>query len=325
MTYLHGTGWKPIFQTDEHRSAKVNGEQGILKGMQFAKSIIMYNPKSTGDGHKNAQKFAKKLLRAGVADSVEVVATKRRRHAEKMVASLAAKHQPLLVVSSSGDGGYNEVVNGALTAKAHGNRVVTGLLPSGNANDHYKALHKPYVIRRLKKGNFQDIDVLKIETTIKGQSWQRYAHSYIGFGITSDIGRELNKHDLTPAKELIISAKAFMEFEAFEAKVDGKKQSFHSILANNIGRMSKVFKIGKDARPDDGKFELITGEDDKAKLITAMVKSATIGVPHERQVRSFTFETLSLLSVQLDGEVFTIDAGVKVRVSVDSRGLQCII
>lgn len=293
--------------------------------MHYKLVAVLYNPKSTGDSEKLARRFAKRLERAKIAEQVQVIATERSKHAEDMVPRLARKNSPLLVVSSSGDGGYNEVVNGAMAAEGAGGEVVTGLLPSGNANDHYKAVHRPYVLRQLKANKVRHIDLLKIETTIKGKSWQRYAHSYIGFGISSNIGKALNQNDLTPAKEIIITAKAFLEFQAFEAKVDGKKQLFQSILVSNVGKMSKYFKMSKHARVDDGKFEIITAEADKTKLIGALVKSATLGIPHEKQASSFTFETITTLPVQLDGEVYTIDAGSKVRVSIARRKLGCII
>lgn len=293
--------------------------------MHYQLAAILYNPKSTGDSERLARKFAKRLERAKIADEVRVVATKYRSHAEELVGELSAKYSPLYIVSSSGDGGYNEVVNGAMRSLGNDHRIVTGLLPSGNANDHYKSVHKPYVIRQLRTNKPREVDVLQINTVIKGRDWQRFAHSYIGFGISSSIGKALNEIELTPAKEIIVTAKAFLEFEAFEAKVDGKKQLFQSILVSNVGKMSKYLKISKHARVNDGKFEVITATADKAKLISTLVKSATVGVSHEKQTSSITFQAVSVLPVQLDGEVFTIDAGARVRVSIAKQKLRCII
>lgn len=293
--------------------------------MQFELAVVLFNPKSTGESERNARRLGRRLVRAKVAEVVQVIATTHAGHAEELVVELAEQHASLLAVSSSGDGGYNELINGALKARRKGHRVVTGLLPSGNANDHYKALHKPYVIRRLKAGQLQSVDVLKVQTTIKGKSWERYAHSYIGFGITSKIGKALNETDLTPTKEILVTAKAFLEFEAFEAVVDKKQQMFQSIIVSNVGKMSKFFKMSKSARVDDGKFEVITAEADKAKLLSTMVKSATVGVPHEKQAKTFSFRTVGALPVQLDGEVFTIDADSLVTVTVGHNELTCII
>lgn len=293
--------------------------------MYFELAVVLYNPKSTGESERNAKRFAKRLERAKVATAVQVIATTHARHAEELVVELARGDTSLLAISSSGDGGYNELINGALLSNTKGFQVVTGLLPSGNANDHYKALHKPYVIRRLKAGQLQKVDVLKIKTTIKGASWERYAHSYIGFGITSEIGRALNATKLTPTKEILVAAKVFLESVAFEAELGGSIQTLHSIIVSNVGKMSKFFKMSKHARVDDGVFEVITAEADKGKLLSTMVRSATVGVPHEKQAKSFSFITVKALPVQLDGEVFTIDPNSQVTVTIDHQALKCII
>lgn len=293
--------------------------------IQDAIVLVLYNPKSTGQSQRNATRFAKKLNKLTGEKQVILTPTNHPGHAEELTYKTALKSKSLFVVSSSGDGGYNEVVNGALRAQAEGATVVTGLLPSGNANDHYKALHKPYVIKRIKAGNIRQVDVLKISSTINGKPWERYAHSYIGFGMSSEIGKALNEADLNPANELLIAAKAFVKFQAFTAKVDGKKQSFQSILMSNVGRMSKVLSLSKKAKVDDGLFEFVTAEDNKAKLIATLAKSATIGVPHEEQRKSYTFETVEALPVQLDGEVFELDANSKVRIVIARHALACVI
>ncbi len=287
--------------------------------------LVLFNPKSTGASERNAKRFAKRLQKAGFATNVKLMPTEYAGHAEELVVELARKHDTLLVISSSGDGGYHEVINGALKANEDGGHVVTGLLPSGNANDHYKALHKPYVLKRIKTGQTRKIDALKISGTCNGMPWERYAHSYIGFGMSSEIGKVLNENDLNPAKEIFISVKAFVKFQSFKAKVDGKNQQFQSILVSNVGRMSKFFALSRKAKVDDGLFEIITAEDNKAKLVATLAKSATVGVPHESQTRSFTFETVDELPVQLDGEVCRLDAGTKVRITIARHALECII
>lgn len=293
--------------------------------MRFDLAVILFNPKSTGDSERNAKRFARRLERASLAEAIQVIPTSHKRHAEEIIDNLSKKKPPLLVVSSSGDGGYNEVVNGAMRARSRNLLVVTGLLPSGNANDHYKAMHRPYVIRRLKAGQLQTIDVLQIQATVKGKTWQRFAHSYIGFGITSEVGKALNETDLTPTKELIISAKTILGFEPFEALVRGRQQAFQSIIISNVGKMSKYLKMSKHARLNDGLFEIITVEAERSKLISSLVKSATVGLPHEKQAKSFSFKTIKPLRVQLDGEVFTIDANSPVKVTIVAKGLECII
>ena len=291
----------------------------------FAQAIVIFNPNSTGPSERNARRFAKRLERSGVAEDVKLLPTDHAGHAREIVAELSGRKGKYLVVASSGDGGYNEVVNGAMVVLESGTNIVTSLLPSGNANDHYKALHKPYVLRRIKNGTVRSIDVLQISGTVNGKPWKHFAHSYIGFGLSSEIGRELNKADLNPVNELIITAKAFVAFKPFTAKVNGKKQQYQSIIVSNVGKMSKFLSLSKKAKVDDGLFEVITSEPTKAKMIAALAKSATVGMPHESQVRSYSLEAIDALPVQCDGEVFTLDAGSKVRVTLLKHALHCVV
>jgi diacylglycerol kinase (ATP) len=292
---------------------------------KYSSITILYNPKSTGPSEKNARKLAKKLERAGYGDTLTVLATKHKGHGEELAYIMSVYQKNALIISSSGDGGYNEVINGAMKAVEKGAKVVTGLLPSGNANDHYKQLHKPYVIRQIKAGKQQHIDVLTLSAKISGKNWHRYAHSYIGFGLTSEVGKALNKVDLNSKNEIVIFLKEFLRIKPFSIDVDNEVKDFQSIIVSNVGRMSKVLSLSKKAEVDDGLFEIITSEPSKAKLIGAIVKSATLGMPHEEQTDRYSFRTVDPLPVQLDGETFTIDAECDVTVRIQHKALSCVV
>src|SRR4051812_48781666 len=107
---------------------------------------IIYNPKSTGASKANAFDLVKQLRHTPVAGLVRVTPTFFPGHAETLAYDLARSGERPLVISSSGDGGYNEVVNGVLKAQTEGATPTCGLLPSGNANDHYHNLHKKPII-----------------------------------------------------------------------------------------------------------------------------------------------------------------------------------
>lgn len=292
---------------------------------KYSSITILYNPKSTGPSENNALKIAKKLSRAGYGNRVSVIPTEYKGHGEELAYKLSVNEENALVISSSGDGGYNEVVNGAMKSVEEGATVVTGLLPSGNANDHYKQLHKPYVVRQIMKGRQQHIDVLMITAKIDGKVWHRCAHSYIGFGLTSEVGEALNKVDLNSKNEIVIFLKEFLRIKPFSVHVNGEIKDFQSIIVSNVGRMSKILSLSKKAKVDDGLFEIITSEPSKAKLIGAIVKSATVGMPHEAQTDFYSFRTIDSLSVQLDGEVYKIDADCDVQVRIRHKALSCVI
>ena len=110
----------------------------------FDHIAIIYNPKSTGD----ASKIAKDL-----ADSVnghfEVIQkkatlypTKKAGDAIELAYDIASKHRQPLIVSVSGDGGYNEVINGVMAAKKlfPAQKPVVAVVGAGNANDHERVV-----------------------------------------------------------------------------------------------------------------------------------------------------------------------------------------
>jgi diacylglycerol kinase family enzyme len=67
---------------------------------------------------------------------MELLPTDFAGHARDLARSVAVSGGPL-IVSVSGDGGYNEAVNGVLDVPA--SRAVCTVLPAGNANDHHRS------------------------------------------------------------------------------------------------------------------------------------------------------------------------------------------
>lgn len=293
--------------------------------MHYSSITIIYNPNSTGSSQKKAERLAKRLKRLGYDEQVQIAATEHSGHAEELAYEHSISTDNPLVISSSGDGGYNEVVNGIMKANEAGKTVVSGLLPSGNANDHYKELHDRDILKQIKDGSTKQIDLLSISAKINGKPWQRYAHSYIGFGITPEASKELNKIDLTPAKEIRIVLKTISNTKPMLIEKSGKKQQYFSLVISNVSRMSKFFNLSKDSSIDDGKFEVFTIEPDRATILRSLVKAATSGVPHSIQTDNYSFKTIKKLSVQLDGEVFDIDPDCQVKVSIKPKALSCVI
>lgn len=291
----------------------------------FSSITILYNPKSTGASKKNALRLEKRLIKTRYSNIVHVVPTKHAGHAEEIAQAITSTEARPFIVSSSGDGGYNEVINGVMDSQKAKHSVVTGLLPSGNANDHYKQLHKPYLVRQILSGKMQNIDVLKLSAKVNNKPWHRFAHSYIGFGLSSEVSKGLNAADLNSKNEIVIFMKTLLRSKPFSILVDGKTKDSHNIILSNVGKMSKVLSLSKTAKVDDGKFEVFTSDSSKANMVGDLVKSATLGVPHEERTDMYRFKTIKSLSVQLDGEVFTIDANCEVTVTNKHRALRCIV
>ena len=159
---------------------------------------IIYNPNSTGSSQQLAEKTREQLQAALPREVITTRATEYAGHAEELAYELSRATSRPLIISASGDGGYNEVINGALRAIREGATPTTGLLPGGNANDHFNALHKDNFVTSVVNGQERHIDCLSVTVHSHTTPLERYAHSYIGLGITPEVGHELNKTHLNP-------------------------------------------------------------------------------------------------------------------------------
>ncbi len=286
--------------------------------------VIIYNPNSTGNGAENAKKLRDELRKASFNKTVRLMQTKYKGHAERIAQSYAGKDQMTLLISSSGDGGYHELINGILSSDT-GN-VIAGLLPSGNANDHFSAVGNGSVIKDIMTNNPRRVDVLRLDSTVKGRPWTRYAHSYIGMGISPVIGKELNKIKLNFFNEKLILIRQLLSFNNVRIVVDGKKVRITSIIFANISTMSKVLTVAKSGKIDDGKFEInIIAAGSKMKIFARLFQASTLGLNEDRSAKEFKFKTVKSSPIQLDGEVYTLDADADVTVRIVHEALDIII
>jgi diacylglycerol kinase (ATP) len=102
----------------------------------FASVVLIFNPASTGDASALAAELCAELERRQPDLPVTLQPTQHAGHARDLARDAARTGRPLLV-SVSGDGGYNEVVDGTL--QAGNDAAVCAVLPAGNANDHRRA------------------------------------------------------------------------------------------------------------------------------------------------------------------------------------------
>ena len=76
---------------------------------------IVFNPNSTGDAQERADELAEQLAKRAPELPVTLRPTERAGHGREIARDAARGGRPL-VVSVSGDGGYNDVVNGLMEA-----------------------------------------------------------------------------------------------------------------------------------------------------------------------------------------------------------------
>ena len=294
----------------------------------YSAITIIYNPNSTGSSQKLATDMAQALRSAMPKKNIKLLATKRAGHAEAIAYKHAKASPRPLIVSSSGDGGYHEVVNGILRAQLEGAKPTAGLLPAGNANDHFHSLSEPSkdFVQAITSGAERQIDVLKLTSTIESKNFERYAHSYIGLGLSPAVGEELNKTDLNRLKEMLIVGHTLMRLRHVRLMVNGKPKAFDSLVFTNVGRMAKFLNLAVESKADDGVFEVcpITHRS-SLRLLLSLLRASTVGSQSIQQTTEFNFRTITQTALQLDGEIFTLDENSEAKVNIMSKALSCIV
>lgn len=285
---------------------------------QIKSVVVIFNPNSTGDGEKNAREFVAKAKKAGLA--AVAVPTKRAGHARTLAREYAERPTPTIIISSSGDGGYNEVVNGVLNSKNPA--TVVGVLPSGNANDHWNFMHHGDVIKRIKSNDIRALDVLKLSC----DDTHRYAHSYIGLGVTSQIGEVLTKNDLNPLKESWLVLTHLFKIRPVKIRLDGRTRRYDHLIFSNIARMSKYLKVTDRGTTHDGIFEVIAVRSGGfLGLLKHFLLAAAKGHQADDIRSQVEFTCLKPLTVQLDGEVENYKRGDVITIESVKKALNTII
>ena len=298
----------------------------MSKTIAFTNISIIFNPNSTGNGRAMAEDLKSELNEQLPGQSVKLMPTQYAGHAEELAYMFAKASPRPLIISASGDGGYHEVVNGIVRANKEGAGAVAGLLPAGNANDHYHATHQTTIVSAIGESKVQKVDLLKLATTVEGKDYERFAHSYIGFGLTPKVGKELNKVDLNRFNEILIVIKALFALRPVKILMNGKRRSYDSLIFSNVGKMSKVLTLAADASNSDGKFEVtIFRRRNKVRLLLSLLRASTVGLADAESFQDYHFRSLKRILVQLDGEIKTVDSASEVHITIVPKALECIV
>lgn len=290
--------------------------------MIFHTVIIIYNPNSTGDGKANAERLQKELGEKSDTLTVRVVPTEYAGHALE-IASDHASDEGVVIVSSSGDGGYNEVVNGVLQS---GGDAAMAVLPSGNANDHYNALSSENLVNNIVSDESRSIEAIRLESVVDGERWIRYAHSYVGFGITPKIGKELTIRKLNAFNEKWHALYHLMKFKHVDISQDKTVRRYSSLIFSTIGRMSKIIKLEDSANQHDGKMEVYETEYQTPwQLLRTLLHASLNGISKSDRVMQYRLHTISKTMVQLDGEVFTLDPDADIVLTCEKAAIRTVL
>ena len=154
----------------------------------------------------------------------------------------------------------------------------------------------------------------------------RYAHSYIGLGITPTVALELEKGGKGSIKEVISTIRTFSRFRPFQIETDSGTETFDSVIFANIREMAKFAVLSEEGRPDDGRFEVVVlRHTAKWRVLATAVRAAIRGLGPQPTAREYRFRTVNPMPVQVDGEVSEFERGVGVTVEIVPGALHTVL
>jgi diacylglycerol kinase family enzyme len=281
---------------------------------------IVFNPNSTGNASERAQELADALAERAPDLPVTLRPTEHAGHGREIARDAARDGRPL-VVSVSGDGGYNDVVNGLMEAGADG--AFAAVLAAGNANDHRRVTRERPLADAIVDGEVSRLDLLRM--SVDDGREPRYAHSYIGLGITPTVALELETGGKGSIREAISTIRSFARFRPFEIETEAGPERFDSVIFANIREMAKFAELSDEGRPDDGRFEVIVlRHTAKWRVLATAMRAAFRGLGPQPTAREYHFRTMDAMPVQVDGEVADFPRGVAVTVEIAAGALQTV-
>lgn len=292
-------------------------------------AVIIYNPVSTGPGKRMALELERELKEKMPTVKVRVIPTEYALHAIE----LAEKHggENVLLLAASGDGGYNELINGAIKVYAQtGIMPICGVLPAGHANDHFRTLSddESALFKNIQHNRTRYVDLLRAQyTDDKKVRTQRYAHSYIGLGLSPFVSKEINaKADVNNFNDKIIAAKSLATFKPVKIRRRGREKEVDSLVFTNTGKMARWLTLSEHSLPDDGLFEIqLTSYKSPAHRIRQLIKMAQAKPPKSKQASFYSFEVREDTLMQLDGEVVALAGNTEVSITIMPKALHTIL
>jgi diacylglycerol kinase (ATP) len=281
---------------------------------------LIFNPNSTGNAHERAEQLHRELAERLPELPATLRPTEHAGHGREIARDAARSGHPL-VVSVSGDGGYNDVVNGLMDAGS--DTAYAAVLAAGNANDHRRVTRDRPLADAIVAGDVTRLDLLKM--SVDDGREPRFAHSYIGLGITPTVALELERGGKGSIREIISTIRTFSRFRPFQIETDSGTESFDSVIFANIREMAKYAVISEEGSPEDGRFEvIILRHTAKWRVLAFALRAAIRGLGPQPTARHYGFRTVDPMPVQIDGEVSGFEAGVSVTVEIAPKALATI-
>jgi diacylglycerol kinase (ATP) len=272
----------------------------------FDRIVLIYSPVNRRVPLTLAESVRRELGRRLPDVPVTLQATQHAGHARELASDAATTGRPL-IIAVSGDGVYNEVVNGVLDASGTG--ALAAVAAGGNANDHRRSTRRMPLVDSIvaahARGRARHLDLLRLTVRSAGGEWNQYAHSYIGFGLTPLMAIGLKRDRKGTVAELLSVLRTFSTLTPVEIlRTDGRRELYDSLVFANVARIAKYGRLSIFGRPDDGLFEVVSRRHGRRWRIAVMaLRAATIGVGAQAHVSRVEFATVDGVPFQIDGEV----------------------
>jgi diacylglycerol kinase (ATP) len=294
-----------------------------VPGARFDRVAVIFNPDPSRMPVHLAEHLRDELIARMPSLRVDLLPTGFAGHARELARAAAQAGRPL-IVSASGDGGYNEVVNGVMDVPD--NQAVCAVLAAGNANDHRRSTRTLPLIEAILHGSLRKMDLLHLQAATPEAVTTRYAHSYIGFGLTPAMAIAIEKGGKGRLRELIAVARAVSGLTPFEiARCDGAHATFDSLVLANIPHIAKYGRLSQFGDATDGKFEVVMlPHSGTWRMALMTLRAVTVGLGVQPSVRRYDFVTVGPLPLQIDGEVLHLPEGTAVQVRIAPGALTVI-
>jgi diacylglycerol kinase (ATP) len=248
----------------------------------FDRIVLIYSPVNRRVPLTLAESVRRELGHRLPDVPVALQATQHAGHARELASDAATTGRPL-IIAVSGDGVYNEVVNGVLDASGTG--ALAAVAAGGNANDHRRSTRRmpllDAIVAAHARGRARHLDLLRLTVRSAGGEWNQYAHSYIVFGLTPLMAIGLKRDRKRTVAELLSVLRIFSTFMPVEIlRTDGRRELYDSLVFANVARIAKY-----------GRAE---------HLRPARRRAVRGGVASARPPMA----TVDSVSFQIDGEVF---------------------
>ena len=182
------------------------------------------------------------------------------------------------------------------------------------------------LVAAIVDGRARHLDLLRLTVKTGGALWSRYAHSYVGLGLTPLMAIGLNQDMKGTIMELISVMRTFNRLEPVEiSTAAGERAFFDSLVFANVARMAKYGRVSNSGRPDDGLFEVVSCPHRGRWRIALMVlRAATVGLGRQPRISRYDFATTKATPIQIDGEVMHADAQSQVVIDCVSHALTTV-